>query len=129
MGNRNSSEAIGQGGGDGEDDLNDERIQLDEFVEGTAESRTPEDSQNKCLYNVGDIVEVMSRHWPGINKPGGVALIKEVCLDEGTKQYNCPVLIQLYSIIMFPNPILSIKICIQTWNMQMDHIVTLLLIP
>ena len=34
-------------------------------------------------YEVGDLVEVARRSWPGINKPGGAAKIK--CKREGIK--------------------------------------------
>lgn len=31
----------------------------------------------------GSIVEVMPRHWPGINKPGGVGRVMASHFDEG----------------------------------------------
>ena len=38
--------------------------------------------EDKNLFNVGEIVDVMSRHWPGINKPGGVGRVVHIDFDE-----------------------------------------------
>ena len=35
------------------------------------------------VYEVGDVVDVMARMWPGINKHGGVARITKVTVDDG----------------------------------------------
>lgn len=34
-------------------------------------------------FQIGDVVDVMSRTWPGMNKPGGVARITKIRYDEG----------------------------------------------
>ena len=42
-----------------------------------------EDVQAGAEFFVDDIVEVRSRFWPGINKPGGVAKIIKVTYNGG----------------------------------------------
>lgn len=36
-------------------------------------------------FTIGDVVDVMPRLWPGINKPGGVGRVYGVHFDEGTE--------------------------------------------
>jgi hypothetical protein len=41
------------------------------------------DTEPEQPFSIGDIVDVQERTWPGINKPGGVARIIQVHLDQG----------------------------------------------
>ena len=41
------------------------------------------DDAYEVEFQVGDVVDVMRRMWPGINKPGGVARITKIRFDEG----------------------------------------------
>ena len=48
-------------------------------------------AHNAVLYstfNVGETVNVIARTWTGINKPGGVALVTRVNVEDGSITYD-----------------------------------------
>lgn len=53
-------------------------------VDADAPWRSPEDAAR--VFKVNDIVEVQSRVWPGVNKPGGVARVKAVEMLQASQQ-------------------------------------------
>jgi|LauGreStaDraftv2_3_1035109.scaffolds.fasta_scaffold297592_1 hypothetical protein len=53
----------------------------------------------RLLYKPGDLIEVLPRLWPGINKPGGPARI--LVSNEEDNVYNVKVLIHLLADIHF----------------------------
>ena len=71
------------------DNVEETSVTSSTFVSGDVHSNVPEDFQDpitpQSLFKVRDVVDVESRVWPGINKPGGIArVIKVNCvIDEG----------------------------------------------
>ncbi len=63
-------------------DLEDEKMDLTSSTHVLLE-------MNHALFKVNDIVEVMGRMWPGINKEGGVGRIIAVRYSEGLPFLFC----------------------------------------
>ena len=61
-------------------------------------SNNPENSSNEAAMPPivspphlvkGKLVNVISRTWPGINKPGGIGKINKIYTEESTKEIKC----------------------------------------
>lgn len=65
-----------------------------DLVEIKKESDELPSQGSALVFVVGEIVEVMRRMWPGMNKPGGIARITKIHYDSGSHPLN-------FSIAMF----------------------------
>lgn len=74
------------GGNDRGDDMPPPRLAAPEAAVAAAASKTTEKKEKKISKN--DIVDVQSRTWPGINKPGGVARVTKVHEGGNSTKYD-----------------------------------------
>ena len=56
--------------------------------ESTGRKDDSVDREAAAAFQVGDIVQVQSRTWPGVNKPGGIARIAKVLPDSSSYHVN-----------------------------------------
>ena len=51
-------------------------------------ARAAHNAVSYSRFNVGETVNVIARTWTGINKPGGVARVKRVNVEDGSITYD-----------------------------------------
>lgn len=59
------------------EDIND----INNINNNIIDNNNEEEEEDNQSYRIGDLVMVMPRLWPGINKPGGVARITKINKD------------------------------------------------